>query len=357
MKALKFFIVFLLLTGGFAFYTMLSTGFFRKVPPFEGNPLSSFQLPGVEDLALSKKDSFMILSSDDRAARREGETKNGGLYYLDLKNKDSSPMLLTGLIDRPFYPHGISMYPIDDATYRVWAINHPEVNLHQIEVFDLVADSLIFIKTITDPKLISPNDLVAIDTSSFFVTNDHGFSSKLGLLAENYLGLSVANVSFYDGSEFFTRAKGISYANGITYDFQRRLLYVASPRSFSIKVYDVLDDSKLVHKEDLEVGTGIDNLYLDEKGALWTGGHPNLLKFTSYANGNSAEAPSEAIKVTYVKEGNWSVEQLFTDDGRLLSGASVAVPWGKQLFIGNVMDEELIVIDLKSKNPGQRPGF
>lgn len=347
MKAAKYLLVIVLLIGGFVFYTMQSTGFFRKVPAYSEKPLYSFALPGVEDLAISRKDSFLILSSDNRAARRDGAAENGGLYFLDLKKGIGSPKLLTGSIDRPFYPHGISVIQVDDTTYRIWAINHPETNLHQIEVFDLVGQSLTFLETIKDPNLISPNDLVAVDTTRFYLTNDHGFISKLGLLAENYLGLSVANVSYYDGTQFHTCAKGISYANGIAYDRQRDLLYVASPRKFSIKVYQVTSGSNLTYIEDLYVGTGIDNLHLDQTGDIWAGAHPNLLKFTSYSQGKVATAPSEVIKVSYSKKGDWSIKQFFADDGTLLSGASVAIPWDNQLFVGNVMDDQLIVIDIK----------
>ncbi|MFZ9044441.1 MAG: hypothetical protein ACO2ZZ_01155 [Cyclobacteriaceae bacterium] len=342
-------IIFILFAAllGFIFYTVQSTGFFREVAPTNLEVIASYALPGVEDLELIRKDSFLILSSDDRAARRNGELKNGGLYLLDLKTRPAAPRLLTEFLNRPFYPHGISMYPLSDSVYRLWAINHPSKNQHQIEVFDLYGDSLSFIKSISHRNLVSPNDLVALDSETFYITNDHGYTSGMGLLAEDYLGLAISNVSYFNGEEVTVVAEGISYANGVAFDGSRNLLYVASPRKFTIKVYAAMANRELEFIEDLFVGTGIDNLFINDDKSIWTGAHPNLLHFTSYAQGKKEFAPSEVLEITYETSGCWSQVQWFEDDGTTLSGASVAIPWGDEIFIGNVMDNKLITIPKK----------
>jgi arylesterase/paraoxonase len=347
MTITRFLFALLALMIGFVFYTMYSTGFFREVRPSAKQIKRSFDLPGVEDLAISKKDSFIILSSDDRAARRDGSKKNGGLYFLDLKNADSAPTLLTKSVNRAFYPHGISLLQLSDTTYRVWAINHPTKKQHQVEVFDLQYGQLTFVETIKDDLLVSPNDLFALDSNRFYITNDHGFTSGLGLLAEDYLGLGASNVIYFDGQRMAEVASGISYANGITYDVSRNYLFVASPRKFTVKVYQTSTDGSLTFIENLNVGTGIDNLHLDEDLSIWTGGHPNLLKFTSYAQGKSKFSPSEVIKITYTGTGDWTQKQLFLDDGQMVSGASAAIPWGDQVFVGNVMDKKLVSFENK----------
>ena len=51
------------------------------------------------------------------------------------------------------------------------AINHTP-NGHSIEVFKLVSDSLIFERSMVDPSILSPNDLVLIDENRFYFTTD-----------------------------------------------------------------------------------------------------------------------------------------------------------------------------------------
>lgn len=342
MKILKIFTFLLILVTGYVFYIFYSTGYFRKIEPFTGTgEIRSYSLPGVEDLAIDPLENFIILSSDDRAARRDGKSKQGGLYYLNL-NDDADPVLMTQDFDSDFYPHGISMVQLSDSVYRIWAINHPEKDSHQIEIFDLVGSKLTHKETLNHPLLISPNDLIAIDSSRFYFTNDHGFQSKWGLLAENYLGLAVSTVIYYDGITYKEAAAGIAYANGITFDNKRSLIYVASPRSFAIKVYKRADDGTLSYLEDIDVDTGVDNLMLDKAGNIWSGAHPDLLKFTSYAAGKTEIAPSEVITIQYKGQNDWTISGVFLDDGGVISGSSVAVPTKKHIFIGNVMDNKMI---------------
>ena len=55
---------------------------------------------------------------------------------------------------------------------------------------------------------------------------------------EEFLGLPFSNVIFYDGKKFKEATKGISYANGINFEKNKNLIFVASPRKFKIKVYN-----------------------------------------------------------------------------------------------------------------------
>ena len=87
-------------------------------------------------------------------------------------------------------------------------VNHPSSGLfnssrgHSIEIFHYDSDSLNHLRSVRDPLLVSPNDIVLINKDQFFVTNDHGSSSKLGQTLEKYLQLKTSNVLFYDGINF-----------------------------------------------------------------------------------------------------------------------------------------------------------
>lgn len=281
----------------------------------------------------------MVVSQDDRAARFHNRQRTGGLYKIDLSTDSYNPTMLKSNV--PLYPHGISLLKIDSGKYHLLVVNH--FQKHTIEKFDLIGDSLVHLQTFENPMIISPNDVVLLDSDRFYFTNDHGYTSKLGLLAENYLGLNVSNVVFFDGETFKEVAGGIGYANGINISKDRKQLLVASPRKFVLKFYTIQLDGSLDFEKNLDVGSGIDNIELDEEGNLWMGSHPNLLGFTAYASGRKPMAPSEII---YVSK-NGQVESLYENDGSTLSATSVVAPYNNLLFVGTVMDDFLLVLNKK----------
>lgn len=342
----KFLIVFgvlLLIVGGIVLHILISGGFFREIKSgYSGNISRRIGIKGAEDLAICREDSFLIISSDDRAARFHGRHREGGLYKLDLKNPEATPVLLTGAIDFPFFPHGISMLKIDSGAYKLWVINHPRRN-HTIEVFKLFGDSLVHELTLEDDALVSPNDLIAINKDQFYVTNDHQYRYGWRRIAEDYLGLALSDVRFYDGTNYTKVADDIAYANGINYDADRNLLFVASPRGFLVKVFEPKETGELTFIEDIDTGTGVDNIEFDVNGKLWIGCHPNLLAFAKYASGKADYSPSEIITIDYRAEGDYSVESVFIDEGELISASTVAIPFHEQIYIGNVMDDQMVV--------------
>jgi len=163
----------LLLFICFVVYTLIATGFFRTVNnQFNGEIIKKISLPGAEDITISHSDSFALISSTDRAVFPPEAEEHGGIYFMDLKTENFEPVLLTASFSQSFAPHGISMLKTD-STYKVMAINHTAQG-HSIEVFQLDGQKLIHQKTLRDPAMVSPNDLVMINTDEFYFTNDHG---------------------------------------------------------------------------------------------------------------------------------------------------------------------------------------
>jgi len=344
-KTISILVILFTALGLYVFHIFSSTGYFREVLPYTGSAITQkIMLAGVEDMAYDKYGQFLILSADDRAARRDGNPQQGHLYYLDLKDSVLQPIQLTTKLNFPFYPHGISLRQLTDSIYRVWAINHVG-KAHSIEVFELKGKRLRHEQTIRSSFLISPNDLVALDEDRFYCTNDHGYSSKMGVLAENYLGLRASNVVYYNGSSFKVVADGIAYANGIAYDAINSQIYVASPRDFSIIEYAIDLNFNLQRTSIIDAGTGVDNIEFDQEGNLWVGCHPNLLRYNAYAQGKISKAPSEIIKVKREGKNKFQLSSVFLDDGSLMSGATVAIPVDKKLFAGNVMDKHFLLIE------------
>ena len=322
---------------------LISTGFFRSIEnKFDGIIVKKIELSGAEDITVSNTDLFALISSTKRTGYPATEQQHGGLYLMDLNSGDYNPKLLTSEFPSAFAPHGISMIKTG-TDYTVMVVNHTTKN-HSIEVFKLVKNRLSYIKTLTDKTMISPNDIVLIDKHKFYFTNDHKYTEGIGRLLEDYAGLSISNVVYFDGENYHEVANGIAYANGINLDAKRNLLYVASPRKFLVKVYSRNNDGTLNFIEDIHCGTGVDNIELDTNGKLWIGGHPNLLRFSAYAKEKKETSPSEIITIDYRGLNDYSIEQIYLDDGSTMSSSSVAAPFEELILAGNVKDDAFLIL-------------
>jgi arylesterase/paraoxonase len=323
---------------------LVSTGFFRTIESkFDGKILKEIAIHGAEDITISRADSFALISATKRMIYPPTEEEKGGLYLLDLKTVGFEPVPLTKNLNQPFAPHGISFLK-KDSSYQVMAISHTN-NEHSIEVFELNGQELKHIQTLQDPAMIQPNDLVLVGHNQFYFTNDHKYTEGIGRFVEDYIGIGLSNIIYFDGSTYREVARGIAYANGINYDPSENLLYVASPRHFKVKVYEVQADGSLSFMEDIPCGTGVDNIELDEDGNLWIGAHPNLLRFAGYAKGQKETSPSEIIKISYRKKGDYTVETVYLESGADMSASTVAAPFGNLIFTGNVMDDKFLILE------------
>jgi arylesterase/paraoxonase len=325
----------------------VSTGFFRTIENnFNGNILKEIYLPGAEDITISQIDSFAIISATDRQKIPNTKQESGGLYFLDLKDKNYQPIHLTKNFKKPFAPHGISIFKKENI-YTIAVINHTTEG-EFIEIFKLIDQKLTHQKTLKNELIFSPNDIVLLDENSFYFTNDHKYKSGLKRLAEDYLGLSISNVIYFDGENYTQVADGIAYANGINFDVKRDLLFVASPRKFLLKVFQKNEDNSLTFIEDIDCKTGVDNIEFDRENNLWIGAHPNLLHFASYAKADKEISPSEIIKISYTKKGNYNIEQVYLEDGAKMSASTVAATFGNIILTGNVMDDHFLILERAS---------
>ncbi len=330
----------------YAAYVVVSTGYFRTIDNmFDGEVVKEIAIEGAEDITIIPESGFALVSASPRKESLETQQASGGLYSIDINSTSHQVKKLTKDLAIPFAPHGISTFKTN-SSYTVMAINHT-LKGHSFEVFQLKDTILTFQKTITDPALVSPNDLVMLAENRFYFTNDHKYEDGVGRLLEDYGGLGLSNVVYFDGERFIEVAKGIAYANGINYDQKRKLLFVASPRNFLIKVYRTLEDGTLEYIEDIDCGTGVDNIEFDTEGNLWVGCHPNLLVFSSYAAGKKEIAPSEIIKIEYRGTDDYTIEKVYINDGSEMSASTVAAPYKDLLFTGNVMDTHFLVLKQK----------
>ncbi|MEP7267131.1 MAG: SMP-30/gluconolactonase/LRE family protein [Saprospiraceae bacterium] len=326
-------------------------GVFRKIENnFEGEILKQLNTPGDEDITIAYADSFAIISSTKRLVFPPQINEKGTMYYMDLKSGEFNLKELTTSIIGPFAPHGISIVKVNDY-YRILVVNG-KIDGHSIESFRFYNDSLIYDKTFTDALMVSPNDVLALDDSRFYFTNDHHFTTGLMRKLEEYLDLKISGVVFFNGEKYQKSAYGMAFANGINIDRKRNLIYVAASRDFLVKVYSLKGNGELEFIENINVGTGVDNVEVDPSGMVWIAGHPNLLKLASYEKGTNPKAisPSEVVTLRYKGKGDYTIKKLFLNDGHKISASTVAAPFGDYILLGDLMDTKFLVLKQKHYN-------
>jgi arylesterase/paraoxonase len=334
--------VVILLFGVWLLCTLSIGGYWRDLSPrFAGSCREVAGVPGPEDITIHPRLGIAYVSSTDRRAVAAGEPGAGAIYGYDLAAPSAVPVNLTRDADTDFQPHGISLWTAPDGRAVLFAVNHAG-GRHTIEKFEVLPGRLERMRTLADPLLVSPNDVVAVGPDLVYVTNDHRWTDGPLRVLEEWLRLPASNVVVFDGLGFRVAASGIRLANGIAASADGTTIYVASPVGREIRVYarDAVT-SDLAFSERVGLGTAPDNVEVDSEGRLWVGAHPNLFAFVAHRNGRRPNAPSHVVRAARSGDG-WSVEEVFLDPGERLSASSVAAVHGDRLLIGGIWEPRFL---------------
>jgi len=357
MRIIKFAILFVsILLLYVVFGILVPAGMFKTINPhFEGS-IQNVDIPiaGPEDITIDQQTGLAFISVDDRRVNIQNPASiEGAILIMNLS--DSIPALknITPSELTDFHPHGISLWTEPDGRQFLFVVNHRQKSWGQvIERFAWRNDSLIHLESIVDANLMtSPNDVTAVGERSFYVTNDHAYSNKgIGRTLEDYLQRAISYVNYYDGENFRKVATGIAYANGINRSSDLNQLYVAACTGRKVLIYDRNPtNGELMLNQEIDANTGVDNIELDESGALWIGSHPQLLKFVAHAADSTKFSPSQVLKLSKDKNGKYQLEEIFLNDGSSYSGSTVAAVFKNKILIGSVFEKFFLVCTLNNK--------
>jgi arylesterase/paraoxonase len=332
----------------------IAAGSFKRMKPHFNGTTSFLELPvaGPEDITIDYETGIAFISADDRRANRlQAGSVEGAIFVLHLNDPAMQLHHASKTAPADFHPHGISLWKGNGRSF-LFVVNHPQkIQEHTIERFEWRNDSLIHLETIRDAELLtSPNDVTAVGERTFYVTNDHGYSEPgMGRTLEDYLRLPLSYVNFFDGNSFRKVATHISYANGINHSADFSKIFVASPTEGKVFIYkrDV-GSGLLTLQDEVDTDTGVDNIELDEAGALWIGCHPQLLKFVAHAKDAANPSPSQVIKLTPDNTGVYKAEEILLNDGTEYSGSTVAAVFGRKMLVGSVFEKKILVCTLPS---------
>ena len=334
----------LLIVLGFFLFTLYKAGSFKSINPHsEGEILGYIEdLQGPEDLDISYLNNILFISSTDR----RDTSRQGAIYALDLDGV-ADPQLLIHDYQDSFHPHGISVFEQDSATY-LHVVNHNN-NGDFIEFFELKNDSLFHFKSVESSLMCCPNDVLAIAPDQCYITNDHGNKSGFMRTLEDYLTLPMSGILYYDGKEISEAFTGMSYANGINISRDGNYIYATETTGRKMLTFEVSEDGSLTKKNELSLQSGLDNIDVDLDGNIWIGSHPKLLAFVSHAKDKTVPSPSQVFKITPGKEDHlaYDVKEIYLNDGKELSGSSVALYHENTLYIGVVFEPTILMLEMK----------
>lgn len=336
-------VVLALVAGGWFVHLLWSAGQFKALKPhFAGECTPITGVVGPEDITIHPVTGVAYISASDRRAVARGKPARGAIYAYDLNSPSPELIRLTADAGANFDPHGISLYTGRSGRDSLFVVNHGD-GRHRIEIYDLKAGRLIHRKTIAGSMLVSPNDVVAVGPDQFYVSNDHRYTAGLMQVLENYLQLKLSNVVYFDGSRFSEVAAGIGYANGINVSADGKTFYLCAVTEGALLVYNRdIASGKLVRREKLDLGTGVDNIEIDAGGGLWIGAHPQLLTFVQHAQDPATLAPSQILHLTPKAGGGYDIKEVYLNPGQEISASSVGAGYKNRILIGAVFDPKFL---------------
>ena len=342
--ALALFLVLRWLTvaGAFTSVPTISPGVCKAIPG----------LQGPEDFEVDAAHDAIIVSSTNRRAPKGSPDPRDGLYVLKLSAPEAPPVKFDGT-PKDFHPHGISLYHGPGGDETLMAINHRSDGSQAVEIFGLAYDSKGAAKltarlSVGSGLLVSPNDLFAVGSDRFYVTNDHVTKTALGRFAEDYLLWPHADLIYFNGTSFHVAVQRMAFPNGIfvTPDGEHAYVTLTNERrliAFSREPFF----GNLTEIGALSIPARLDNISADAQGHLIIAGHPSLLRVNQFRADPGKPSPSEVFRVSLDKSGvPQSYETIFANDGGQIGASSSAAVVGQRLLIGSVLDDKMLECQL-----------
>jgi len=309
---------------------------------------------GAEDITIDSYNKVAYIGADDRRSYLlDGQPvkENGAIWLLDLSQPDSQAIQLKTDMSGVFHPHGITVRKgLKGEALELYVVNHISATEHEIDIFDIAAPGVLTLRRrVSYPELVSPNDLIVVAKDQFFVTNDYGstYATVMQKL-EAYLGLPMSSVTYFDGEQGHIIIDGMRMANGIELSADKQTLYVAESLARRVSRYrrgiSLMD---WTYQDSIEFDFSVDNLEWSDNGNLLTAGHPKAFDFLAHVD-NPINISSSEVASINIAGKTMQAETIYRNDGKALSGASVAVQLGETVLIGPVIDTHILRCQVKS---------
>lgn len=328
-------------------------GAFRALTPHFAGTCEPLDLPGSgEDIQVDRERGFAYVSLLDRQQVIKGKTVEGTIVRLDLNASPLTPVPAIDSTPPHFHPHGLSLYIEPGGLRHLFVINHPArrgVDPEMVEHFvEMAPGKFALAETLRDPRMNSPNDLVAVGPRQFYVANDKATGGRLRAILQQ-LGFGSSPLVYFDGSEARIVAADIASGGGINTSADHQFIYVSETAGRRVRVLQRRND----HGSVVEIGrialeTAPDNIDVAADGSLWVTGHANTLALIRHFISGSP-APSQTWRVEVDESGlARGVEERYLDDGTNISAGSVGATYGRMLLVGSITAKRIMVCTMSA---------
>lgn len=290
------------------------------------------------------------------------EPEGTGFRYKHLK----IPEAYTGVNnDRRLHVVGITGIAHEDRD-ELYIVNaKPSIDLANGQLLDQVKmggnstieqfavginEDMRLIKTWSDTRIATPNNIAPLGDGSFYFTNDHG-PHKAGIRHKLSDALRSGDVSFCrPGWGCKVVSSGHAFPNGLALGHDG-LLYVPSAALGSIQVYRPSQDGSVIKIGDVNVPMPLDNISPDAKGDLYVAGIPKVQKMMAgFDDPLNVFPPATIWRLHAKRDGTYEVAKALEDrDAEALPGATTAVHDKRtgRLFISGVYSAFVTVCEPK----------
>lgn len=305
--------------------------------------------PGTEDLVLDEsQDTPRLIVSC--APRRKDLKDAGGFFAVNLETGQVSALEMIGLPEGlQLAPHGIDLTYNNKGVPVLYVVNHqdiPDSKKHEnsILVFQVQKEHLRYMDQYKAPELVSPNEVAALPDGSVYVTNDSKHA-KMGFtwLMEKLFKMRSSKIAYRtpDGNWKIVGDKRLAYANGIQ-AFEDKVMIATTQKKELIVFKRDSQTGELTAQRNVGAINGLDNITVINDSLILSPSHPSQGKFLKHAK--KAENPSPGI-TWLINLNNGHYRPIYVTDGTEISANSVSLYYDGKLYIGQVFEDFLLVVD------------
>ncbi len=325
------------------FFFLFSLHACKKYPVFKGDYTRIETAPGPEDIALDTIGEMERIIASCSERRTLDYSKNG-FYSLDIQSQKITQLAVSGLpTSIQLRPHGIDIAMVKGVK-TLYVVNHeqnaadfPPTGRQSILVFELRAEEVVFRQQLTNPLIVSPNDVCTDKAGGIFVSIDSG---KINSKWEKLMALKHSYVLHFNGETWQQVGEKLRYANGVGVADGR--IYITGTQEKNIISYKMNADGTFSHPEEYPTMKGNDNItFYGNK--LVTTAHLDFLKFLKHVKDGDEPTPCIVYSMDLKTH---QLDTLYLDNGTVMSAASTGLIYKDKLYASQIFNPFIISIPL-----------
>lgn len=360
---------------------------------------------GCEDMVLNPHNGILFVSSDDKSIFKHpisgtdyhGEKTaaahlpNGGIYYVNTKDENPTVSAKKTQLSvehselHEFHPHGITLSADGETLYTVshgtsgelvvaWHVHYgldkhtqPLLLQHKFTVRQPPRSHLFgLLNDVTAHPTLSTKDKHVLYVSNSLANGlDHPYSALLEIASNSHRGTVIKCTVEKKNDKWQSECHAIVHnmggPNGIHVLNDGKLLVVAETFGRALQFYALDAEGNVTSSQPTQtvhIDSAVDNIIVDhDTGDLLVAGHSNVLEFMRHGYApQQYTSPTEVFRVKHYGDGKYAsmAKLVLAEDGKKLSGVSVALPHEDQIYLGSVMANGLLVCPVSGGSGGSK---